>query len=60
MQTSVTGIPLGDGCIVDAGIAILAGTKIKIDSEELVKIKEATLKLLLKIKRYLKVKSLQA
>jgi len=60
VQTSVTGIPLGDGCIVDAGIAILAGTKIKIDSEELVKIKEATLKLLLKIKRYLKVKSLQA
>ncbi len=38
---SVTGIPLGDGCIVDAGIAILAGTKIKIDSDELVKIKEA-------------------
>lgn len=27
---SVTGIPLGDGCIVDAGIAILAGTKITI------------------------------
>ena len=27
---SVTGIPLGDGCIVDAGIAILAGTRITI------------------------------
>lgn len=30
---SVTGIPLGDGCIVDAGIAILAGTKITITNE---------------------------
>ncbi len=38
---SVTGIPLGDGCIVDAGIAILAGTKIKISADELSKIKEA-------------------
>jgi 2,3,4,5-tetrahydropyridine-2-carboxylate N-succinyltransferase len=25
---SVTGIPLGDGCIVDAGVAILEGTKV--------------------------------
>ena len=38
---SVTGIPLGDGCIVDAGIAVLAGTKIKIDANELEKIKQA-------------------
>ena len=38
---SVTGIPLGDGCIVDAGIAILAGTKIFIDTDEFNKIKEA-------------------
>ena len=38
---SVTGIPLGDGCIVDAGIAVLAGTKIKIEPSELQKIKEA-------------------
>ena len=38
---SVTGLPLGDGCIVDAGIAILAGTKIKISSDELVKIQKA-------------------
>ena len=38
---SVTGIPLGDGCIVDAGIAVLAGTKIKISPEELQKIKDA-------------------
>ena len=35
---SVTGIPLGDGCIVDAGIAILAGTKITIDDAELTKL----------------------
>ena len=38
---SVTGIPLGDGCIVDAGVAILAGTKVVIDTEEFKKIKEA-------------------
>lgn len=38
---SVTGIPLGDGCIVDAGIAVLAGTKFAIDADQLVKIKEA-------------------
>jgi len=38
---SVTGIPLGDGCIVDAGITILAGTKIKISPENLEKIKAA-------------------
>ncbi|MEY3090351.1 MAG: hypothetical protein RL113_667 [Pseudomonadota bacterium] len=35
---SVTGLPLGDGCIVDAGITILAGTKVKISSDELAKI----------------------
>ncbi len=36
---SVTGIPLGDNCIVDAGIAILEGTKILIkDKEDLEKI----------------------
>jgi 2,3,4,5-tetrahydropyridine-2-carboxylate N-succinyltransferase len=37
---SVTGIPLGDGCIVDAGIAVLEGTKIYISPEEFEKIKE--------------------
>ncbi len=37
---SVTGIPLGDGCIVDAGIAILEGTKVAISRAELEKIKE--------------------
>ncbi|WP_353662666.1 2,3,4,5-tetrahydropyridine-2,6-carboxylate N-succinyltransferase [Hydrogenimonas sp. SS33] len=37
---SVTGIPLGDGCIVDAGIAVLEGTKFVIAKAELEKIKE--------------------
>jgi len=36
---SVTGIPLGDGCIVDAGISILEGTKIGIAPQQLGKIK---------------------
>jgi len=35
---SVCGIPLGDGCIIDAGIAILEGTKIAIQPEQLTKI----------------------
>jgi len=38
---SVCGIPLGDACIIDAGIAILEGTKIGIDPDQLVKIQEA-------------------
>lgn len=38
---SVTGIPLGDGCIVDAGIAILEDTKIGVAPNQLPKIKEA-------------------
>ena len=38
---SVTGIPLGDSCIVDAGVSILEGTKITIDTDEFNKIKEA-------------------
>ena len=37
---STCGIPLGDGCIIDAGLAILEGTKIAIYPEELVKIME--------------------
>lgn len=38
---SVTGIALGDGCIVDAGIAVLAGTKFAVSAEELAKIQQA-------------------
>ncbi|MDA3968270.1 2,3,4,5-tetrahydropyridine-2,6-carboxylate N-succinyltransferase [Helicobacter ibis] len=37
---SSTGISLGDGCIIDGGIAILAGTIFKITKEEAEKIKE--------------------
>ncbi|MFA9290081.1 MAG: tetrahydrodipicolinate N-succinyltransferase N-terminal domain-containing protein [Solirubrobacteraceae bacterium] len=37
---SVTGIPLGDGCIVDAGVSILAGTKLFIETTEINKINE--------------------
>ena len=37
---STCGIPLGDGCIIDAGLAILEGTKISISADELAKIKE--------------------
>lgn len=38
---SVTGIPLGDGCIVDAGVAVLAGTKFSISADQLAKLNEA-------------------
>lgn len=38
---SVCGIPLGDGCIIDAGIAILSGTKIQISADQLALIKSA-------------------
>jgi 2,3,4,5-tetrahydropyridine-2-carboxylate N-succinyltransferase len=37
---SVCGIPLGDGCIIDAGVAILEGTKVGIYPAELKKIME--------------------
>jgi len=37
---STCGIPLGDGCIIDAGLAILEGTKIAIYPDELKKIME--------------------
>jgi 2,3,4,5-tetrahydropyridine-2-carboxylate N-succinyltransferase len=37
---STCGIPLGNGCIIDAGIAILAGTKVAIYPQELQKIME--------------------
>ncbi len=37
---STCGIPLGDGCIIDAGLAILEGTKIGIYPEEISRIQE--------------------
>ena len=38
---STTGIPLGDACIVDGGLALFAGTKITISDEQITKISEA-------------------
>jgi 2,3,4,5-tetrahydropyridine-2-carboxylate N-succinyltransferase len=38
---STCGIPLGDACIIDGGVAIFAGTKVKIAAEELAKILKA-------------------
>jgi 2,3,4,5-tetrahydropyridine-2,6-dicarboxylate N-succinyltransferase len=37
---STTGIPLGNGCIIDGGLAVFAGTKISISDEQIDKIKE--------------------
>ena len=38
---STCGIPLGDACIIDGGIAIFAGTKLQVTADELAKIMEA-------------------
>ncbi len=38
---STCGIPLGDACIIDGGVAIFAGTKVHVSSDELAKLKEA-------------------
>ena len=51
---SVTGIPLGDGCIVDAGIAVLEGTKIYISEDEFNKIKEVNPSWNVEYKEYFK------
>lgn len=51
---SVTGIPLGDGCIVDAGIAVLEGTKIFISEDEFNKIKEVNPNWKVEYKEYFK------
>jgi 2,3,4,5-tetrahydropyridine-2-carboxylate N-succinyltransferase len=51
---SVTGIPLGDGCIVDAGIAVLEGTKIFIGEDEFYKIKEVNPEWRAEYKEYFK------
>ena len=37
---STCGIPLGDGCIIDAGLAILEGTKVGIYPDQIAKIQE--------------------
>jgi 2,3,4,5-tetrahydropyridine-2-carboxylate N-succinyltransferase len=56
---SVTGLPVGDGCIVDAGVTILAGTKVKISPEELEKIKAANPEATLENKTTFKGEELQ-
>ena len=38
---STCGIPLGDACIIDAGLAILEGTKLSISADQLAKINAA-------------------
>ncbi|WP_309498673.1 tetrahydrodipicolinate N-succinyltransferase N-terminal domain-containing protein [Sulfurovum sp.] len=38
---STCGIPLGDACIIDGGVAIFAGTKVKVHPDELAKIQAA-------------------
>jgi len=38
---STCGIPLGDACIIDGGVAIFAGTKVKVHPDELAKVLEA-------------------
>ncbi len=38
---STCGIPLGDACIIDGGLAIFAGTKVKVNPDELAKIASA-------------------
>lgn len=37
---STCGVPLGDGCILDGGLALFAGTKVTISASELAKINE--------------------
>jgi len=56
---SVTGIPLGDGCIVDAGVTILAGTKVKIEPKELKLIQGANPDRTIREKEIFKGKELQ-
>ncbi|KIM02525.1 MAG: 2,3,4,5-tetrahydropyridine-2,6-carboxylate N-succinyltransferase [Sulfurovum sp. PC08-66] len=55
---SVTGMPIGDGCIIDAGVTILEGTKITIALDQLAKIKEANPEASLPTKELFKAKEL--
>lgn len=55
---SVTGMSIGDGCIIDAGVTILEGTKITIALDQLAKIKEANPEASLPTKELFKAKEL--
>jgi 2,3,4,5-tetrahydropyridine-2-carboxylate N-succinyltransferase len=56
---STCGIPLGDACIIDGGLAIFAGTKLSITSDELSKINEANPKVSLEEKASYRADELQ-
>ncbi len=56
---STCGIPLGNACILDGGVAIFAGTKVKISSIQLAKIKEANPEANLEEKSLFKASELQ-
>ncbi|HIM93656.1 MAG TPA: 2,3,4,5-tetrahydropyridine-2,6-carboxylate N-succinyltransferase [Campylobacterales bacterium] len=56
---STCGIPLGDACIIDGGVAIFAGTKVKIHVDELAKINEANPKAGLENSEILRADALQ-
>lgn len=56
---STCGIPLGDACIIDGGLAIFAGTKVKIKAEELAKIKTANPEAALEEKELFRADELQ-
>ncbi|RLA74754.1 MAG: 2,3,4,5-tetrahydropyridine-2,6-carboxylate N-succinyltransferase [Epsilonproteobacteria bacterium] len=54
---STTGIALGDGCIVDGGLAIFEGTKISINDENIKKLQQINTGL--KLSNIIKAKELQ-
>ena len=56
---STCGIPLGDACIIDGGVAIFAGTKVKIHVDELAKINEANPKAALENSEIFRADALQ-
>ncbi|KIM06574.1 MAG: 2,3,4,5-tetrahydropyridine-2,6-carboxylate N-succinyltransferase [Sulfurovum sp. FS08-3] len=55
---SVTGMPIGNGCIIDAGVTILEGTKVTIAPDQLAKIKEVNPEASLQTKELFKAKEL--
>jgi len=56
---STCGIPLGDACIIDGGLAIFAGTKLTISASELEKIKTANPEASLESKEIFRADELQ-
>ncbi len=55
---STCGMSIGDGCIIDGGLAIFEGTKITIDANELAKIKKVNPEASLEDKEIFKAKEL--